>query len=470
MYRRAAEAGFPPGMMRLAESIEHREGAEALQLYREAAGKGYSPAMTRLGDITGEESWYIRAVDAGHPAAFAKLAVRKDGAEALGLLRRGAELGDPAAQSALGRELERTDPDAAAKWFKSAAQGGDPVGMERWAATAERRGENGEAAVWYGKAAAAGVPRALHWQAMRLVRTDETAARALLKKAAAAGFAPSMTKLALLDGDQELLLLAAKAGDPEAMMALGGDWVARAADRGYPEALAAVGRIDEAAARGHGPSLAKSGRLEEAARSGDAEGAYRYGMSLPDRAEGTRWIQRAAEAGHATAMRELGLRYRTGNGAPKDESVADTWLRKAAGAGDAEALFLTGSVNEAAEKGYAPAMVALGTREWLERAAAAGHANAWTKLGDIERGAAAGDPEAQVLLADRMSDRRDAYKLYTEAAADGYAPAMMRLGDCHFEGKGTSRSEIDAVNWYRRAANAGSAEALAKLESLGKGL
>jgi TPR repeat protein len=296
------------------------------------------------------------------------------------------------------------------------------------------------------------------------------AARVLLKKAVASGYPPSMTKLALLDHDTGLLTRAAEAGDPEAMMVLGGDWVGKAADRGYPDALAAVGRTEEAAARGHGPSLLKLGRLEEAARAGNAEGAWRYGSSLPDRAEGTRWIRKAAEAGHATAMRALGLRYRTGDGAPKDETIAGVWLKKSADNGDAEALFLTGSVKEAAEKGYAPAMVALGTKEWLERAAAAGYANAWTKLGQPERAAEAGDPEAQVILADRLRDSRAAWRLYVEAANAGYAPAMLRAGDCQLEGKGTSRSEVDAVNWYRRAAQAGSTEALEKLRRLGKGL
>jgi TPR repeat protein len=38
------------------------------------------------------------------------------------------------------------------------------------------------------------------------------------------------------------------------------------------------------------------------------------------------------------------------------------------------------------------------------------------------------------------------------------------------EGRGTWRSEIDAVNWYRRATRAGSKEGAAKLEKLGKTL
>lgn len=470
MYRNAADADFAPGMMRLAEFIEPRQREEAIDLYRRASLKGYGPAMVRLGDLSGEETWYERGVSVEYPPAFARLADLKKDAEALNLLRRGAELSDPVAQTALGRRLEKSDPEKAAQLFKAAAEAGNPAGMERWAAVAEKRGQLGEAEVWYDKAAAADVPAALHWKAVRRVKTDPGAARVLLKKAASRNYPPSMTQLALLDGDKALLERAAQAGDPEAMMALGGDWVAKAADRGNPEALAAAGRVEEAAARGHGPSLVKLGRFAEAAQAGEAEGAYRYGLSLPDGAEGTRWIQRAAESGYVPAMRELGVRYRSGKSAPHDEILAASWLGKAAAAGDPEALYLTGSVKESAEKGYAPAMVALGTKDWLERAAESGYANAWTKLGDVERGAAAGDPEARTILGDRSRDGKAAYKLYLQAAESSYVPAMIRLGDCHLHGRGASRSEVDAVNWYRRAAQAGSKEAMDKLRGLGKGL
>jgi uncharacterized protein len=218
----------------------------------------------------------------------------------------------------------------------------------------------------------------------------------------------------------------------------------------------------------------KLGRYEEAARTGDPEGSYQYGLSMADKAEGTRWIQRAAEAGHAAAMRELGLRYRDGSGAPVDTEVSTHWLRSAAAAGDAQALYETGNNRAAAEKGYPPAMVRLaeetGDRSWLHKAAALGYANAWTKLGELDKAAAAGDPEAKVLLADKTRKPKDAYRLYLEAAQAGYAPAMLHLGDCAMEGRGTSRSEVDAVNWYRQAARAGSREALDKLSKLGKSL
>jgi TPR repeat protein len=349
--------------------------------------------------------------------------------------------------------------------------------MERWAYFSEHglggvRQSAGEAIVWYRKAAHGGNAPALFWTALR--ETDPDVARLMLKKAADAGYAPAMAKLAEASGNDAMLRAAAELGDTSAMLRLGGEWLRKAADSGNREALARLGRTEEAAARGHTPSLVKLGRFEEAARLGDPEGLYRFGLSLADKAEGSRWIQRAAEAGHAAAMRELGLRYRDGSGAPVDAETSVRWLRAAAAAGDPQALYENGDARSAAEKGYAPAMVRLaeetGDRAWLERAAAAGYANAWTKLGNPERAAAAGDPEAKVLLADKDRNAKNAYRLYVEAARSGYAPGMLRAGDCHMEGRGASRSEIDAVNWYRQAARAGSREALDKLAKLGKTL
>jgi TPR repeat protein len=115
-------------------------------------------------------------------------------------------------------------------------------------------------------------------------------------------------------------------------------------------------------------------------------------------------------------------------------------------------------------------MVALGDREWLEKAAASGFPNAFTKLGQLDRAAQLGDPEAKLLLADGLRSKkpRQAYALYAEAAKAGYARAMTRLGDCSLNGHGTSRSEIDALKWYREALATGDAEAETRLRALGK--
>ena len=64
--------------------------------------------------------------------------------------------------------------------------------------------------------------------------------------------------------------------------------------------------------------------------------------------------------------------------------------------------------------------------------------------------------------------RREAYQHFLAAANSGYAPAMIRVGDCHLNGDGAYVSEVDAVSWYRKAALAGDEQGLAKLKQLGK--
>jgi TPR repeat protein len=489
MYQKAADAGFAPGMMRLGEALEssgRRE--EGIVWFRKAAAKGYGPAMTHLGDLVGDPEWYRRAVAAKDPAAFAKLSESVASDEAVSLLRQGAELGDPVAQSRYGLRIEKSDPAGAAKLFQSAAEAGNPAAMARLAEYYERglgglTASAGEALLWYTKASKEGEPSALYWFARReeaAGRTDE--ARALYKRGVAAGHAPSMARLAVLNGDRVMLQAAASAGDVDAIYEIALEThddsaMRRAAEMGHVEALARTGQTEKAADRGHVPSMLKLGRIRQAAEAGSPEGLYRYGLTIPDKAEGTRYVQRAAEGGFAPAMRELALRLESGSGVAADPVASKEWFSKAADAGDPEALFRRGdeaSVLKSAEGGYAPAMAQVaektGDHAWLEKAAATGYAHAWTKLGDLERGAAAGDPEAKMLLGEKAKNSREAYRLFREAADAGYAPAMRRVGDCTLEGRGTSTSPVDAVNWYRKAARAGDHQAMEKLKSLGKTL
>jgi TPR repeat protein len=169
-------------------------------------------------------------------------------------------------------------------------------------------------------------------------------------------------------------------------------------------------------------------------------------------------------------MTEAGLRS-------QEASERRRWFEAAAKAGDAEGMYRFGLLSgdrdwlrKASEKGNAPAMVALGEKEWLEKAAAAGYANAFTKLGQLEKAAQMGDPEAKMLLGDAIRERKpkQAVAYYMEAAKTGFAPAMTRLGDCNRNGQGTSRSEIDALKWYRDAVSAGDATARERLAAMGK--
>ena len=122
--------------------------------------------------------------------AFGKLGLVTGDAE---LFRRGAELGDGVSMTELGRIAK--DEAEAARWYRKAAEAGDPSGMERYAYFAENGlgGTDqsfGEAIVWYKKAAEAGSPAAL--TRMGILTGDKK----FLKRAVDVGYAPAMTALA----------------------------------------------------------------------------------------------------------------------------------------------------------------------------------------------------------------------------------------------------------------------------------
>jgi tetratricopeptide (TPR) repeat protein len=71
--------------------------------------------------------------------------------------------------------------------------------------------------------------------------------------------------------------------------------------------------------------------------STDSRHWFQFGRALDangDDAEAVRWYRKAAEAGHAAAMNNLGVMYERGRGVTQDDGEAVRWYRKAAEAGD----------------------------------------------------------------------------------------------------------------------------------------
>jgi TPR repeat protein len=516
LFRIAAELGNPAGMYRLGYMVEHGRGVrgdrdEAIKWYLKAAALGNPEAMLALGNLTGERQWFEKAVAAGEASALAKLAAYKSGGEAQALYRRGAELGDPAAIYEVGRLEEERDIQRAAKLYLQAAQAGHPAAMSRYAEFAERglagvRQSSGEAAVWYTKAAEAGDPAGLTWKARRIEPKSADDAYELYRRAASAGYVPAMTRLGVLSADCALMRKAAHRGDAEGMFEFASrcrpsdarEWYWKAADRGHVESMAIAGRTKEAAEAGHRPSMLVLARtdaswLRRAADAGIPEAMRLYAATQSDPGEAARWFVRSAEAGDAAGMAEAGRRFEKGIGVAADRATALKWYRAGAENGDASAMLRLGMldgdaswIRKAAEAGVPEAMCRLGESledkqqavAWYRKAADAGYANGWTRIamstGDeslYERAAQLGDAEAKFRLGELAygrKKRREAYRLFLAAASAGYAPAMIRAGDCHLEGDGASVSEVDAVNWYRRAALAGDSQGLAKLQRLGK--
>ena len=67
---------------------------------------------------------------------------------------------------------------------------------------------------------------------------------------------------------------------------------------------------------------------------------------------------------------------------------------------------------------------------------------------------------------DQAGKRREAFRLYRQAADMGHAQAMNNLGVFYHNGQGTKRSLAQAERWYRKAVDLGNAEAMLNLGSM----
>lgn len=173
-----------------------------------------------------------------------------------------------------------------------------------------------------------------------------------------------------------------------------------------------------------------------------------------------------AEAGDPAAMVELGVHYFSAGGE--------------GGFARAVALF-----RAAADKGYAPGMTWLGrafewgstfagsdsdenmdeAERWYRKAADAGDPDAMFTLGGLsERGAfrrVAPPTTEQFDL-----ETREAVVWYRMAAQHGWAPAMRKLAELYEKGDGVPKDPVEAVRWYRLAAEAGDWEGMAVLSRM----
>ena len=131
-----------------------------------------------------------------------------------------------------------------------------------------------------------------------------------------------------------------------------------------------------------------------------------------------------AKVGDVDAQYEVGLAYETGKGVAVDEAEAARWFRQAALQGNVEAQY------------HLARLVSRGTKGLKQ-------------------------------------DYPTALKLYQDAAAKGYAPAMDALGQAYQQGRGTGVDLTRAAEWYQKAADQGLADAQNNLGMLyleGKGV
>jgi TPR repeat protein/predicted Ser/Thr protein kinase len=251
------------------------------------------------------------------------------------------------------------------------------------------------------------------------------------------------------------------------------EWLEKSRIQGHPLGMAIRGSAENFLKRDAGLAYAKRCYLDAVSaglmldlerRSAVwvifAATAYQMGWGVEQSApEAVKWYLKAADAGNAMAMSELGLYNQYGIGlGKKNEIEAVYWFRKAADAGYAEAMARLGFCYQS---GIGVAKNEPEAVKWYRKAADAGDAKAMARLGFCYLsgiGVAKNAPEA--------------IKWYREAADAGDALSMVSLGFCYEEGTGTAKDEFEAVKLYRKASDLGNEEAAEfaaqRLKEIGK--
>ena len=198
------------------------------------------------------------------------------------------------------------------------------------------------------------------------------------------------------------------------------------------------------------------------------------------------WCQKAADLGHAQAMTNVAYMYRHGNGVAQDGGAAIEWYRKAADSGELSAMCEIGDMyrnGEGVEQDDDKAL------EWYVKSLSSlPDYEVYKKIADILHGEDAaekwfeetGDAEKMMALAELyrshysdngeqlLPDFDKAVEWYTKAADLGSSEAMERIGDLYRLGSLYGREDdLDkAMEWYQKAADSGNEEAQSYLEHL----
>jgi TPR repeat protein len=278
------------------------------------------------------------------------------------LFLQAAEAGNPAAMGWMGHLCEwgrgvRSDRAEAFRWYKKAADAGDPMGMMnagRYYLTGFSVGgvfktDYKEAEAWTRKAAEKGVPAAMEILAELYefgygVPQNRDQAISWYRKAAAAGDDTAGINLKTLEGTHdgtnpvEVGEERYKAKDFAAAFSA----FKQGAEQGNP---AAMGRLGDMLRFAQGTARDNQAALQwykKAADKGDGHAMWSIGdmymttaWDLPqDLALSVEWYKKAAEAGYVSAYDSLGLAYRVGQGVPQDRDQAIFWYRKSLAAGN----------------------------------------------------------------------------------------------------------------------------------------
>jgi len=219
-----------------------------------------------------------------------------------------------------------------------------------------------------------------------------------------------------------------------------------AADAGLPVACYLLGLIAETGIAGAQDFSAAAEHYRVAAEQGHAPAQFRYGMALlagrgvePDAFEAESWLRRAALAGEKLAAAVVGDLYAATGDLPPNYIEAAAWFRRAAEAGHAGGARALGHLML---RGLGVPADPEEAAYWLRRAIAGGDSDARADLAGLALARLV--PEA---------DRQATFAWFERRAEAGDAAAACNLGICLAEGIGTQRDDAAALAMFRRAAD-----------------
>ena len=417
-----------------------RDYARAVEHYRAAADMNDAEAQYQLGccyakaegvPLNWDEAfrWWGKAAEQGHPESVERMA----DLHKLEATRQSAEQGDAEAQYQFaeccfwGTDMEE-DEEEAVKWY-------------RMAADQEHARAQAQLGLCYydGMGVEEDVVEAVKWWS-KAAQQDDQFALYRLGKCYLDGIGVDMD----WDKARECFRRAAEMKDKED----GVQFFASESQKMLDDILAYEKNLP-------------------AAEQGDAEAQIAVANFFSGRGnsdeEAVKWYRRAAEQEHPEAQYELGLRYKYGSGVEKDETEAVKWYRKAA------------------EQGHDLARNALGIcyEKGIGVAKDPDEANKWKQMylqSDVP--VILYTTGMQLAKRGRPGDMEEALGFWRRAAewknpslkaVPAVAAAQYELGRCLYYGIGLDEDKSAGIEWFRKAAKNGDADAKAILDDLPTG-
>ncbi len=282
------------------------------------------------------------------------LGLGKDRKAAIDLLKRAAEMGFPAAQSALAAkyyegEGVKKDVALAVRLTKKAAGKNDPraihqLGFLHFTGIGGFKKDSRRAIAYFNKAAELGCAGSLNLLGVLYLKgfdgvpKDPIKAFAFTLKAAKRGHVTAQSNLSVFYQD-------GTGTEKDPKMAF--YWAEKAAKKGHSLAMCRLGLMYECGL-GVNPDPVQAIRwYKKSAEKGDTQGqiqlskSYMKGVIVQqDVLESTQWLRLAAEGGDAKAQYELARRYLIGATIDRNVFKAEEWLEKAAKRGTPADLLL----------------------------------------------------------------------------------------------------------------------------------